>query len=94
MTKGELRTLIREVLTEELSKQQSLHEEVEGPGYVIKAWKNPDIKNKNGMPDFDSAKKGIKYADYDALLAALKSSELDELGAYEITWVQSGEKLN
>jgi hypothetical protein len=92
MTKGELRTLIREVLTEELFKQP-LHEEVEGPGYVIKAWKTPATR-KNGMPDFDSAKKGIKYADYDALLAALKSSELDELGAYEITWVQSGEKLN
>lgn len=89
MTKQELRGLISEVLHEELDKIK-LQEAVEGPGYVIKAWSAPEQK-KIGSPVFDSAKKGIKYPDFDAVLAALKTSELDGIGAYEITWVKSGE---
>lgn len=36
MTKGELRTMIREILHEELNKSTTLKEAVEGPTYVIK----------------------------------------------------------
>ena len=90
MTKNELRTMIREMVKTELSRGTALREEVEGPGYVIKAWDTPD---KNGLPKFDSAKADKKYASYDEVLAALKTSELDEMGAYEITWIKSGTKV-
>lgn len=88
MTKGELRSMIREMIQTELTKGTALREAVEGPCYVIKAWDTPD---KKGLPKFDSAKAGKKYASYDELLAAMKTTELDEMGAYEITWVKSGE---
>lgn len=90
MTKNELRTMIREMVQTELNNGTALHEAVDGPCYVIKAWDTPD---KNGLPKFDSAKAGKKYATYNDVLAALKSSELDEMGAYEITWVKSGAKM-
>lgn len=92
MTKSKLRTMIREMVQEELNNGGSLKEAVEGPGYVIKAWDNPEMKK--GIPSFDSAKAGIKYETYDEVLAALKSSELSEKGAYEITWVQTGTKVD
>jgi hypothetical protein len=89
MNKSELKQMIRELLTEELNRI-NLTESAEGGYYVIKAWAEPG--QKAGTPAFDSAKKGTKYATYDDVLAALKTSELDELGAYEITWIKSGEK--
>lgn len=92
MTKGELRTMIREMITEELAKGPALHEEIEGPCYIIKAWQNP-ARKKTGMPDFDSLKNGKTYTTYDEVLAALNTAELSGLGAYEITWVQSGTKV-
>jgi len=88
MTKGELRTMIREVLQEELSKCSTLTEAIAGPCYIIKAWDTPD---KRGLPKFDSAKAGKKYTTYNDVLAALKTPELDEMGAYEIIWIKSGE---
>jgi hypothetical protein len=95
MTKRELKDLVKEVLREELKNMEAakkLTEAVEGPGYVIKAWS--DAKQKSGIPTFDSVKKGVKYNTWADVLAALKTSELDELGAYEIIWVKSGEKLD
>lgn len=89
MNEKELRGLIEEVIKEELA-QMKLKEEVEGPGYVIKAWDTPDKKR---IPTFDSVKQGKKYKDFDEVLAALQSSELSDLGAYEVTWVKTGESL-
>lgn len=91
MTKSELHTIIREMVQEELNNGELLKEAVDGPSYVIKAWDNPEMKK--GIPVFDSAKAGIKYESYDDVLAALKSSELAEKGAYEITWVKTGETM-
>jgi hypothetical protein len=79
------------MVQEELNRGEALQEAVEGPGYVIKAWDNPE--SKKGIPSFDSAKAGKKYETYDAVIDALKSSELSEKGAYEITWVKSGTKV-
>jgi hypothetical protein len=87
MTKGELRTIIREVLKEELAKP--LTEAVEGPTYVIKAWERPGKQGKS----IDTSKTGEKYADFDDVIKALQT-KYDGLGVYEITWVPSGEKLN
>ena len=89
MTKGELRTMIREMVQEELSRGAALQEAVEAPGYIIKAWENPEMKK--GTPAFDSSKNGKKYPEFDDVLAALKTPELSELGAYEITWIKTGE---
>ena len=89
MNEKELRGLIEEVIKEELA-QMRLKEEVEGPGYIIKAWDTPD---KNGFPSINTAKQGKKYKDFDEVLEALKSSELSDLGAYEIVWVKTGESL-
>jgi hypothetical protein len=83
--------MIREMLKEELERTK-LQEEVQGPGYIIKAWEKADLKDASN-PTYDSAKKGVIYKDYEDVLTALKSSELDCLGAYEITWVQTGTKV-
>lgn len=93
MTKNELRNMIREMLHEELAKtKHTLTEDVEGGTYVIKAWERPDQKG-SVQTKFDSSKLGKKYQDFDDVLAVLNSSsELEGLGAYEITWVKSSEK--
>lgn len=93
MTKKELRTMIQEVIQEEiangaLQREQDLQEDVERSGYVIKAWDNPGLKDSSN-PSFDSSKNEEKYPDFEAVLAALGSSELSGLGAYEITWVSA-----
>lgn len=88
MKKSELKSLIKEMLQEELGNV-SLTEAAQAPGYAIKAWENPEMKK--GTPAFDSTKKGKLYATFDEVLAALKTSELSELGAYEITWIKTGE---
>jgi hypothetical protein len=36
----------------------------------------------------DTAKKGVAYATFEELIKALQTDELDEKGAYEITWVK------
>lgn len=89
MTKSEFRTLIREALQEEL-KKDTLTEAVVGPTYVIKAWEKPELRK--GIPTFDSAKKGKRYPEFEDVLRALKAPELDGMGVYEITWVQTGEQ--
>lgn len=89
MKKSELREIVREMVQEELTAGQSpLQEKLEGPGYMIKAWSAPE--QKSGTPAFDSAKVGVVYPDFEEVLEALKSSELSDLGAYEITWIKSG----
>lgn len=70
--------------------EEALTEGVTGPGYIIKAWDNPELKS--GTPSFDSEKEGKLYSDFDDVLAALNSGDLDGLGAYEITWIQSGKE--
>lgn len=95
MTKKELRTMIQEVIQEEIASgnlqaEQELQEDVETAGYIIKAWENPGLKDSSN-PAFDSEKAGNKYPDFDAVLAALSSEELSGLGAYEITWVPTKE---
>lgn len=70
--------------------EEALTEGVAGPGYVIKAWDNPELKS--GTPSFDSEKDGKLYSDFDDVLVALNSGDLDGLGAYEITWIQSGKE--
>ncbi len=92
LNEQELRSIIGEVIREEL-EQLRLKEEVEGPGYVILAWDSPEQK-KSGSPKYNSAKDGKKYKDFAEVLTALQSSELSDLGAYEITWVKTGETLN
>jgi hypothetical protein len=87
MTKGELRTIIREVLQEELSKT-TLKEEVAGPTYVIKAW---DTAEKNTGVKVDTSKTGKTYPDFDDVVAALQK-DYSGYGAYEITWLRAGEK--
>lgn len=95
MKKSELRQMVREMVQEELGTaaeakdQTTLQEKLEGPGYVIKAWAAPE--QKKGTPTFDSEKSGIIYPDFAEVLEALQSSDLSELGAYEITWIKSGE---
>ena len=88
ITKSELKGLIREVLKEELNKT-ALQEGAVGfdSYYAIKAW-DASWQKKSGMPSFDSEKKGIKYKNFDEVLAALKSDDLSYLGAYEITNVK------
>jgi hypothetical protein len=90
MKKSELRSMVREMVQEELGNKAPLKEKLDGPGYAIKAWAAPEHKN-SGSPTFDSVKAGIIYPDYDEVLEALKSSELSGLGAYEINWIKSGE---
>lgn len=90
MTKSDFRKMVREVIQEELSKTAPLKEAVEGATYVIKAWDAPD---KNGFPKIDTAKSGKRYDDFDDVLAALNTSELAGKGAYEITWIKSGEEI-
>lgn len=90
MTKGDLRKMIQEVLKEELANGSILQEAVEGPGYAIKAWDTPEAKT-SGTPVYDSTKEGTKYAEFDDVIKALSTSKLSELGAYEITWIKSGE---
>lgn len=87
MTKSELKTVIREILKEELEASGTLLKEEQKPlhGYVVKAWPTPD---KNGSGMIDTAKKGVAYATFDELIKALQTDELDEKGAYEITWVK------
>ena len=95
MTKSELCTMIREMINEELdkvNKDNELKEAVEGPGYVIRVWDRPENK-KSGMPSYDSIKAGKKYADFDEVLAVLRSSEFSEKGAYEITWIKTDESI-
>lgn len=75
---------------EEEKVEEALTEGVTGPGYVIKAWDNPELKS--GAPSFDSEKDGKLYPDFDDVLVALNSGDLDGLGAYEITWIQSGKE--
>lgn len=70
--------------------EEALTEGVAGPGYIIKAWDNPELKS--GTPSFDSEKDGKLYSDFDDVLVALNSGDLDGLGAYEITWIQSGKE--
>lgn len=89
MKKSELRQMIREVLQEELAKANTLTEAAEvKPGYVLKIWDYPEAK-KSGAPSYDSAKEGISYPDFDAVIEALKSEKHSEKGAYEITWIKS-----
>jgi hypothetical protein len=88
MTKSELRTMIKEMLKEELEASGALLKEDEQKplrGYVVKAWDTPD---KNGAGMIDTAKKGVAYATFEDLIKALQTDELDEKGAYEITWVK------
>lgn len=87
----ELRGIIRDVIKEEL-EQLRLKEAVEGPGYVIKAWDSPESK-KSGSPKYNSAKDGQKYKTFEEVISALQSSNLSDMGAYEITWVKTGESL-
>ncbi len=88
MKKSELRTMVREMVQAELeSSAAPLQEKLAGPGYIIKAWSDPE--QKSGAPAFDSAKANIMYPDFDAVLDALASDKLADLGAYEITWVKS-----
>lgn len=75
---------------EEEKVEEALTEGVTGPGYVIKAWDNPELKS--GAPSFDSEEDGKLYPDFDDVLVALNSGDLDGLGAYEITWIQSGKE--
>lgn len=97
MKKSELRQIVREMIQEEIGTvtteqdQTQLQEKLEGPGYMIKAWADPE--QKSGTPTFDSAKVNVIYPDFDAVLEALKLSDLSELGAYEITWVKSGTEV-
>lgn len=91
MNEQELRKLIGEVIHEELT-QLKLKEAVEGAGYVIKAWSSTEQK-ASGTPTYDSVKEGKTFKDFAAVIEALQSSELSELGAYEITWVKSGTTL-
>lgn len=89
MKKSELRQMIREMIQEEIgTAETTLKEETSNPGYVIKAWDNPELKSTSS-PSFDSEKKGIRYESFDEVISVL-SGELSELGAYEITWIQSG----
>ena len=89
MKKSELRQMIREMIQEEIgTNETTLKEETLNPGYVIKAWDNPELKT-SGSPSFDSEKNGIRYESFDEVISVL-SSELSDLGAYEITWMQSG----
>ena len=88
MTKGELRTIIREVLQEELSKETPLKEAVEGPTYVIKCWDTPD---KNGASLIDTSRNGEKYPDFDDVIKAL-DTKYSGKGAYEILWIPTGQK--
>lgn len=87
MTKGELRSIIRDVLHEELAKPVLLNEAFEGPTYIIRAWDHPE--QRKGLATYDSSKKGKQLVDFDDVLALLKTTELAGKGAYEITWVQS-----
>lgn len=91
MNETELKELVRGIIKEELSKI-NLREEVEGPCYAIKAWASPEDKT-SGSPVFDSVKSGRKYKDFDEVLAALQTSELSDLGAYEINWIKTGKAL-
>lgn len=89
MKKSELRQMIREMIQEEIGTEETaLKEETSNPGYVIKAWDNPELKSTSS-PSFDSEKKGTRYESFDEVISVL-SGELSELGAYEITWIQSG----
>jgi hypothetical protein len=89
MKKSELRQMIKEMIQEEMGvSETSLKEEAPKPGYVIKAWDNPELKSTS-FPSFDSEKNGIRYESFDEVISVL-SSELSDLGAYEITWIQSG----
>ena len=89
MKKSELRQMIKEMIQEEIGvSETSLKEEAPKPGYVIKAWNNPELKSTS-FPSFDSEKNGIRYESFDEAVSVL-SSELSDLGAYEITWIQSG----
>lgn len=93
MTKSELRSMVREMVQQELDTKASLKEKLNGPGYVLKAWAAPENKT-SGSPSFDSSKAGIIYPEFDEVLEALKSSKLEGLGAYEITWIKSGESID
>ena len=84
MTNGELRTMIREMLKEELESTRALTEDVEGGTYVIKAWEQPGKQGKS----IDTSKTGERYPDFDDVVKALQT-KYDGLGVYEITWVKS-----
>lgn len=87
MTRLELKEMVREILKEELEASGTFLKEEQKPlhGYVVKAWPTPD---KNGSGMIDTAKKGVAYATFDELIKALQTDELEEKGAYEITWVK------
>jgi hypothetical protein len=85
MKQSELRTMIQEVVREELAARATLKEEVKSPGYVIKAWNNPE---KTSLV-FDSEAKDIRYPEFEDVIKALQTNELSDLGVYEITWIKS-----
>lgn len=87
MTKSELKTMIKEMLKEELEASDTLLKEDQKPlhGYVVKAWSGPDKKSGSLI---DTEKKGIAYASFDELIKALQTDELEEKVAYEITWLK------
>jgi hypothetical protein len=85
MEQSELRTMIQEVVREELAARAALKEEVKSPGYVIKAWNNPE---KTSLV-FDSEAKDIRYPEFEDVVKALQTNELSDLGVYEITWIKS-----
>ena len=85
MQHDELKALISEVIKEELAARATLKEEVNGPGYAIKAWNNSD---KTSVV-FDSEAKGIRYPAFEDVVKALQTNELSDLGVYEITWIIS-----
>ena len=87
MTKSELRTMIREMLHEELEKQH-LTEALEGPTYIIKSWERP---GKQGAST-DTSKTGEKFMDFDDVLEYLKT-KCSGKAVYEITWLPTGEKI-
>ena len=87
MTKSELRTMIKEMLQEELNKKTSLTEALEGPTYIIKSWERP---GKQGAST-DTSKTGDKFMDFDDVLEYLKT-KCSGKAVYEITWLPTGSK--
>lgn len=102
MTKGELRTLIKEVLKEELTmKKSSLQEAAQSGRWAIRAWTSIEDRRAGASPIYDSINgNGKSYGSFQGALAALRGKDLAPTGeegapsAYEVFYIADASAYN
>ena len=102
MTKGELRTMIRDVINEELERGK-LHEAAQSGRWAIRAWTSIEDRRAGAEPIYDSINgKGKSFNDFTTALAALRSKDLMPAGeddtispsAFEIFYIADASTYN